>query len=85
MKNITVTLDDETASWTRKQAAEKGVSVSRFVGEMLLERMDHRREYERAMQRFLSKGAFNLSGKSERYPTREELYDRHEKHYHHSR
>jgi hypothetical protein len=28
------------------------------------------------MRRYLSKGAFDISGESERYPTREELYDR---------
>ncbi len=76
MKNITITLDPETAAWVRVHAAEKGMSVSRLVGELLQERMRDRREYERAMRRFLSKGACNLSGESERYPTREELYDR---------
>jgi hypothetical protein len=76
MKNITITLDAEAAAWTRKQAAEKGLSVSRLIGELVHEKMEHRREYERAMRRYLSKGAFDISGESERYPTREELYDR---------
>jgi len=76
MKNVTITLDTETVAWARKQAADKGMSVSRLIGEMLQEKMEHRREYERAMRRYLSKGAFNLSGESERYPTREEIYDR---------
>jgi hypothetical protein len=76
MKNITITLDAETAAWIRVHAAEKNMSVSRVVGEILSEKMGHRLEYEQAMRRYLSKGAFNLSGDSERYPTREELYDR---------
>ena len=76
MKNVTVTLDAETAAWARKQAADKGMSLSRLIGEMLQEKMEHRREYERAMRRWLSKGAFDLSGESKRYPTREELHDR---------
>jgi hypothetical protein len=29
MKNITITLDPETAAWIRVQAAEKNMSVSR--------------------------------------------------------
>ena len=76
MKNITITLDADTAAWIRVHAAEKNMSVSRVVGEILSEKMGHRLEYEQAMRRYLSKGAFNLSGDSERYPTREELYDR---------
>ena len=35
MKNITITLDEETAAWVRIQAAEQNKSVSRFVGEHL--------------------------------------------------
>ena len=38
--------------------------------------MKDRREYQLAMQRYFAKGPFNLSGESERYPKREELYDR---------
>jgi hypothetical protein len=76
VKNITITLAPEAAAWARRQAAEKGVSVSRLIGEWVHEKMDHKREYEVAMRRYLSKGAFDISGESERYPTREELYDR---------
>jgi hypothetical protein len=32
MKNITITLDPETAAWVRVQAAEQNLSVSRFIG-----------------------------------------------------
>jgi hypothetical protein len=76
MKNITITLDSEAAAWARKLAAEKGLSVSRLIGEWVHEKMVHKREYEVAMRRFMSKGAFDISSESERYPTREELYDR---------
>jgi hypothetical protein len=76
MKNITITLDAETAAWIRVKAAEQNKSVSRLVGEFLQEQMKDRREYQLAMQRFFAKGPFNLSGESERYPKREELYDR---------
>lgn len=76
MKNVTITLDSEAATWARKQAAEKGVSVSRLIGEWVHEKMIHKREYELAMHRFMSKGAFDISSESARYPTREELYER---------
>lgn len=76
MKNITITLDPETATWVRVHAAEQNKSVSRLVGEILQERMKDRREYLRAMRRYLSKPPFDLSGEPERYPTRDEIHDR---------
>jgi hypothetical protein len=76
MKNITITLDPETAAWIRVQAAEKNKSVSRLVGEILHEQMRDRREYQRAMHAYLSKPPFDLSGEPEKYPTREEIHDR---------
>jgi hypothetical protein len=76
MKNITITLDAETAKWVRVHAAEKNMSVSRLVGEVLSERMRSRIEYQRAMRRYLAKPPFDFSGEPEKYPSREELYDR---------
>ena len=77
MKNVTITLDEETAKWARVHAAEKNVSLSRFVGEVLREHMRQSREYELAMQRYLSRGPFKeLKGPPERYPTRDEIHDR---------
>lgn len=76
MKNITITLDPETADWVRVHAAEQNKSVSRLVGEILQERMKDRREYQRAMRRYLSKPPFDLTGPPEKYPTRGDLHDR---------
>ena len=76
MKNVTITLDEETAAWARVHAAQKNVSLSRFVGELLAERMRESREYDEAMRRFFALKSFPLKGPPERYPTREELYDR---------
>jgi hypothetical protein len=76
MKNITVTLDDETAAWARVHAARQNKSLSRCIGELLQTHMRESRAYEDAMQRYLSKKPFILSGEAEPYPKREELYDR---------
>lgn len=76
MKNITITLDADTAAWVRVHAAEQNKSVSRLVGEILQSRMRDRREYQRAMRRYLSKPPFDLTGEPEKYPTRDEIYDR---------
>ncbi len=76
MKNITVTLDDETAAWARVYAARQNKSLSRFLGELLHSKMHESHAYEEAMQRFLAKKPFPLSGEATSYPKREELYDR---------
>jgi hypothetical protein len=76
VKNITITLDAETAAWVRVKAAEQSMSVSRFIGDLLQQQMKDRLEYQRAMERYLSKPPFDLSGPPEKYPSREEIHDR---------
>lgn len=76
MKNVTITLDEKTAAWVRVQAAQSGMSVSRFVGEALRARMHVSREYEEAMRRWLAKKPVKLRDSDEPYPSRESLYDR---------
>ncbi len=77
VKNVTITLDEETAAWARVHAAEENMSLSRFIGEMLRRQMRESHEYQEAMRNYLSRGSFKvLRGPAERYPTREELHDR---------
>jgi hypothetical protein len=76
MKKVTITLDENTAALTRKHAAQRNLSVSRFIAEVLRTHMRESREYDAAMKRFLSKEPFPLTGPPQRYPKREELYDR---------
>ena len=76
MKNITITLDLETANWLRVNAAEQNKSVSRFVGDLVQEQMQDRVAYARAMRSFLSKPPLKLREPGEPLPKREELYVR---------
>jgi hypothetical protein len=76
MKNITITLDEKTAAWARKLAAERGMSLSRFIGELLQQNLRQAREYERAMRRFFATQPTALKRPGDKYPTRDELYDR---------
>ena len=39
MKNVTITLDEETARWARVEAAHRDMSVSRLIAELLQEHM----------------------------------------------
>ncbi len=73
MRNVTVTLDEETARWARMEAARRDVSVSSLLRELLREHMGGRVAYAGAMERYLSRSPGNLGG---RRPTREELHDR---------
>jgi hypothetical protein len=76
MKNVTITLDEQTAAWVRVYAARHNTSVSRLVGELLRERMRERKEYEQAMRRFLAKKPVAFRWKGGRRPTRDEIHDR---------
>jgi hypothetical protein len=76
MKNVTITLDEQTAAWIRVYAARHNTSVSRIVGELLRDRMRERKDYEQAMRRFLSKPAVAFRWSSGRRPTRDQLHDR---------
>jgi hypothetical protein len=76
MKNVTITLDEETAAWVRVHAAQHDMSVSRMVGGMLQEKMRESVQYEEAMRRFLARKPTMLKSADGRYATREELHDR---------
>lgn len=77
LKNITITLDEQTAAWARVHAAEQDMSLSRFVGELLRKHMRESREYQEAMSAYLSRGPFKaLTGPPQPYPKREEFHDR---------
>ena len=73
MKNVTITLDEETEARARLRAAERRMSLSRFVGELLREHLRHARAYEAAYRAWRSEKPLKLKGA---YPAREDLYDR---------
>jgi hypothetical protein len=76
MKNVTITLDEDTAAWARLYAAKHNTSVSRIVGELLRTRMQELRDYEAAMRRFLAKKPTRLDRGAGYYAKREDLHDR---------
>jgi hypothetical protein len=75
MKNVTVTLDDETARWARIEAAHRDMSVSRLIRELLREHMRAQTTYEEARRRYLARTPAALK-EAGSYPTREELHER---------
>jgi hypothetical protein len=76
MTRVTLTLDEYMAAWARMQAAEQGVSLSRFIEVLLRERLRPSHEYEEAYRAWRAEKPFDLKGPWKPYPKREELYDR---------
>jgi len=75
MKNVTVTLDEETARWARLEAARRDMSVSSLLRLILRDRMGSEVSYDGARSRYLARPGSNISS-GERYPARKELHDR---------
>jgi len=48
MKNLTITVEDSVLEWARIEAARRGTSVSRMVGDFMAEMMQREDAYERA-------------------------------------
>ncbi|NWG30275.1 MAG: hypothetical protein HXY29_02110 [Rhodocyclaceae bacterium] len=79
MPNLTITTDEETLRWARIEAAKRGTSVSKLVGEILANLRKQDDDYEQAMQDFFSRKPYldpppRTDGR--RWPSREEIYDR---------
>jgi hypothetical protein len=75
-RNVTITLDEETARWARLEAARRDTSVSRLVGELLRDHMQAEAGYEAAMAAYLARPATRLRDRPSPYPRRDELHDR---------
>ncbi len=76
MKNITITLPEDVAQWLQVKAAENGLSVSKWLAELLESMQCQEDDYEAAMKRFLARKPRKIEWIDGRKPTREELYDR---------
>ena len=74
LRNVTLTLEESVARWARIEAARNDTSVSRFLADILKERMKENDEYEAAKRRALSRKPFLKS--DGRYLSREEVHDR---------
>jgi hypothetical protein len=75
-RNVTVSLDEETARWARVEAARRDMSVSSLLAQVLREKMRADEGYDAAMDAFLGRPAVTLRKRRVRYPTRDEVHDR---------
>jgi hypothetical protein len=76
VKNVTITVDEDVLAWARVQAAEQGVSLSRFVGEVIGQQMGRDSSYAAAMHRYFASEFVFRRKSGARYLTREETHDR---------
>lgn len=75
MKNVTISLDEDTAAVARLEAARNGLSVSRWIGDLLRRHIAESTDYEAAMRGYLQAPPFK-SKSGTRLPRRDELHDR---------
>jgi hypothetical protein len=76
LRNVTVTLDDETARWARLEAARQDTSVSRLLGDLLKREMQGGAAYDAAMTRFFAQEPGTHRPGAKRLPSRDEIHDR---------
>jgi hypothetical protein len=76
LRNVTVTLDEETARWARLEAARQDTSVSRLLGDLLKREMQGGAAYDAAMARFLAQTPGVHRREPTPLPSRDELHDR---------
>lgn len=76
LKNVTITLDEETASWARVEAARRDTSMSKLLGEILRVQMRQEAQYEAARHTYLAQEPGIHRRRDQPLPTREELHVR---------
>lgn len=76
MRNVTITLDNETATQAKVRAAERGMSLSRYIGELLRRELRNGDIYDAAYRSWRAGKPFPLSGEPRALPGRDEVYDR---------
>ena len=75
LKNVTITVEEEALRWARRQAADKGTSVSKLVGQMLDREMRQTDAYWKAYDDWKKLKPFPMTGKIGDL-SREELHER---------
>lgn len=77
MKNLTITLPEQTLAKLRIEAAKAGKSVSKFMADLAEERIGSADvDPGEAMRRFLSGPLYDLTDENGKAPSRDQIYDR---------
>lgn len=76
MRNVTVTLDEQTYRWARVEAARRDLSLSAFLRACLESESEEARDYAAAYERWRRIPSFPKGPDGGRWMTREEIYER---------
>jgi hypothetical protein len=76
MRNVTITLDNDTATQAKVRAAERSMSLSRYIGEILRRELRNGDIYDAAYRSWRAAKLFPLEGPPQEYPKRDEVNDR---------
>jgi hypothetical protein len=75
LKNVTITADEKVLKWARHEAVDKGISVSKFVGQVLEEQMCKKDAHALAVERWKKLKPIPGFDASKRL-SREEIHER---------
>ena len=75
MKNVTISMDEDTAEWARIEAARAGRSVSSFIGQQMSRLRGGSGGFEAGIAAFLSTPKARMSDGGRTF-NRSEIYDR---------
>lgn len=76
LRNVTVTLDEETARWARVEAARRDVSLSGMIRELIRKEMVRDSEFRAARARWAAGVARVHRRPGQALPSRAELHER---------
>jgi hypothetical protein len=76
MKNVTISLPDEWAHRAKVFAAERNTSVSRYVGQLLAEKLEAEQGYRKAFNVWRSRTPMILNESRGPYPARDDVHER---------
>ncbi len=75
LKNVTISLDDALVARARVEAAKQGKSLSRFVSQLVEQRVGRTLTQREALERFLAGPPLHILDENGRAPSRDELHE----------
>jgi hypothetical protein len=76
LKNVTTTLPEEALRWARHEAAERGTSVSKLLGELIAREMQSTQQNSLALRRSMERSKKGWSLDADHRLTREQAHER---------
>ncbi len=75
MKNVTLTLEDDVVAKARVEAAKQGKSLSRFVSDLVAQRVGRTLTQKEAIDRFLAGPPLHILDETGKAPSRDDHHE----------